>query len=296
MSPSTSAFVRPCKRRARGGIGCAVTFAVLGSLPGALAAQQATPVWTASARPAPALPDAPVTRAPTWFRPIASAILPGSGQLLGGQDRGAIYFAVEGLLVIRFLSFQSEASRRAEEYRDLAFTVARAPYAPALRDTAFSYFEQMAKFAESGPIDTDEGDAFVPPEDQRSYNGSMWALAKRTFFADPDSTPDPESEEYQRALSFYRERAVGPNFSWSWRNAGLEQDLYRRTIQESDDRYRLATQQLGLLLANHLISAVDALISGQLSRNGRRVEVTTAVRKPSRRDGLQVFAVLRVAF
>lgn len=295
MSPSTSVCVQPSSRRARTGIGFAISVAVLGSLPGATVAQRAAPAWNVTSRPEPELPAA-TARAPSWLRPIASAILPGSGQLLGGQDRGAIYFAVEGLLLIRFLSLQSEASQRAEQYRDLAFTVARSAYAPALRDTAFSYFEQMAKYVESGPIDTDDGDAFVPPEDQRSYNGNMWALAKRTFFADPDSTPDPESEEYQRALSFYLGRAVGPNFSWSWRNAGLEQDLYRRTIVESDDRYRLATQQLGLLLANHVISAVDALISGQLSRNGRRIEVTTAVLTSSPREGLRVFTVLRVAF
>jgi hypothetical protein len=188
-----------------------------------------------------------------------------------------MYLAVEALLFVRFLGFQSEGRREGDRYRDLAFGVARAAYAPSVRDTAFTYYEQLSKFVESGPFDLDPGLAFLPPDDPRSYNGSQWILAKQTFFADPDSIPDQDSQEYQRALAFYRQRAVGPNFRWSWRNAGLEQDLFRRTIEQSDEGYRQATQQLGFLLVNHLISAVDAVISNRLSRNGRRVSVGTAV-------------------
>jgi len=233
---------------------------------------------------------------PTWLRPIASLILPGTGQLMAGQDRGAVYLAVEGLLLIRFFSFQSEGKHQGEQYRDLAFTIARAPYDPVLSDTAFSYFEKMGKYVESGPFDTDEGPGLAPPDDPHSYNGDQWELAKQTFFANPDSIPDINSEEYQRALAFYRDRAVGPNFQWSWRNAGLEQDLYRRTIENSDEGYRQATQHLGLLLANHLISAIDAFISARLSRNGREVQVGTTVLSGPRGGQLQWFTTVSVSF
>ncbi|MGD8727254.1 MAG: hypothetical protein PVH40_06390 [Gemmatimonadales bacterium] len=227
---------------------------------------------------------------------MASLILPGSGQLMAGQDRGAIYLAVEGLLLIRFFSFQSEGKRQRDQYRDLAFSVARAPFDPFLRDTAFSYFETMAKYVESGPFDTDVGPGLAPPEDPVSYNGSQWELAKQTFFANPDSVPDVDSEEYQRALSFYRERAVGPNFQWSWRNAGLEQDLYRRTIDGSDEGYRQATQHLGLLLANHLISAIDAFISGRLSRSGRDVQVGSALVAQPGSASLRWYTAVSISF
>jgi hypothetical protein len=221
--------------------------------------------------------------------------VPGSGQLLAGQDRGAVYLAAEGLLLIRYFSFQSEGNRQSKRYRNLAFTVARAPFDPAIRDTAFSYFETMGKYLESGPFDTDEGPGFSPPVDSVSYNGLQWQLARQTFFADPDSAPNIDSEEYQRALSFYRERAVGPGFQWSWRNAGLEQDLYRRTIDDSDEGYRKATTHLGLILANHLISAVDAFISNRLSRNGRAVQVGTAV-IPGKGRGLELCTTVSVGF
>ena len=145
-------------------------------------AQRALPVWE-SVTPDLMMPqNDDGSDHPTWFRPIASLILPGTGQLMAGQDRGAIYLAVEGLLLIRFFSFQSEGRRQGDQYRDLAFTIARAPFDPVLRDTTFSYFEKMGKYVESGPFDTDEGPGLAPPEDTQSYNGNQWALAKQTFF------------------------------------------------------------------------------------------------------------------
>ena len=214
---------------------------------------------------------------PKWLPPLASALLPGSGQFLQGQERGAIYVVVEVFLLTRFIGLQNDAQGGAARYKGLSFEVARGQFNPQIRDTVFEYFEQMQKFIESGPFDTDPGSALVPPVDELTYNGSQWKLARQTFFANPDSIPDPDSIQYQLALQFYRQRAVGANFRWSWRNAGIEQDLYRQAIQQSDEDFRRASQQLGLLLANHLLSAIDAFVSVRLSRNGRPVEVSSAV-------------------
>lgn len=199
-----------------------------------------------------------------WVRPASSLVLPGTGQLLGGSERGALYLVAEALLLTRFLSLQSDGTREAAQYRDLAFSVARGAFTPQVRDTAFDYFEAMGKYIESGPFDTDPGPDLVPPWDERTFNGRIWLLARQTFFAHPDSLPDPNSLEYLEALNFYRRRAVGPDFRWSWRGAALEQDLYRQTIRSSDQAFRRARDQLGLLLANHLLSAIDALIGARL--------------------------------
>ena len=117
-------------------------------------------------------------------------------------------------------------------------------------------------------------------------------LARETFFPNPDSVPDQGSLEYQLALDFYRRRAIGDNFTWSWRNAGLEQDLYRQSIRQSDESFRKASQQLGLLLANHLLSAIDGFVSVRLSQNGRPVNLSSAVWMP---ENGGVRAVVRVA-
>lgn len=236
-------------------------------------------------------------RRATWVRPLSSMLVPGTGQLLAGKERGALYLIAEALLLTRFVALNKEGRRERRRYQDLALIVARGQFGPSQPDTAFEYFEQMGKFVESGPFDTDPGDAVVPPTDERTFNGAIWALARRTFFADPDIPPDPTSQEYQRALAFYTRRAVGPNFRWSWRNAGLEQDLFRQTIRASDEAFRSATRQLGLLLANHVLSAVDAFITQRLSRLGRPVEFRSAVIRPaSPGAALEVGVTVHVQF
>lgn len=231
------------------------------------------------------------------MRPLASGIVPGTGQLLAGRERGALYLVAEAFLLTRVLSLSAEGRRERDRYRELARVVARAPFGPTDADTVFEYFEQMGRFVESGPFDTDPGPGIVPPADERTYNGQIWALARRTYFADPEVVPPPDAPEYQRALSFYTSRAIGPNFQWSWRNAGLEQDLYRRTIRESDEAFRQASQGLGLLLANHILSAVDAAISERLARRGRAVQVRSGLYPlPPREGGVTLAVTLSVAF
>ncbi|HEX9727637.1 MAG TPA: hypothetical protein VGA37_03960 [Gemmatimonadales bacterium] len=216
----------------------------------------------------------------SYVRPLASAAIPGAGQLLGVQERGALYLIAEALLLTRFVAFNREGRRERDRFQDLALVVARGEFGPSARDTTFEYYEQMGKFIESGPFDTDPGADFVPPTDERTFNGSIWGLARRTFFADPDAPPPRGSPEFQRALAFYRARAVGSNYRWSWRNAGLEQDQFRQTIRQSDEAFRSATQQLGLLLANHVLSAVDAFISHRLAGPDRPVRVQTYLAAP----------------
>lgn len=201
-----------------------------------------------------------------WWRPAASLVIPGTGQLLARAERGALYLAAEAFLVIRYASLRHDAGRAAQQYRNLAFNVARGPFGPQVKDTTFDYFEAMAKYLESGPFSLGSGPDIVPPSDERTFNGRIWRLARETFFRHPDSIPDPNSSEYRRALDFYRRRAIGPGFQWSWRGAAIEQDLFRQTIRASDETFRQARNQLGLLLANHLLSAVDAWVSNRLGR------------------------------
>ena len=212
------------------------------------------------------------------MRPLASLLLPGAGQLLGRQDRGAVYVATEVYLVSRFLQLDREASREAQRFQSLAYDVARRAYSPTRRDTVFEYYEQMERFVESGRYDADPGAAFVPESDARTYNGSVWLLARRTFWEDPDTPPDPTSPQYWRALQFYQARAVGSGFQWSWRDHALEYQVFRESIRRSDDGFRRAQNQVGLLLANHVVSAVDALISSRLAAAaGRPAAVHTTV-------------------
>jgi hypothetical protein len=216
--------------------------------------------------------------ASVFVRPLASLLVPGTGQLLAHQDRGAVYLAAEVYLVSRFLQLDREAMAEAQRFQNLAFDVARRTYGPVRRDTIFEYYEQMERFAESGAYDADPGGAFAPETDSVTYNGSVWLLARRTYWEDPNVPPDPTSPEYWKALQFYQARAVGPSFQWSWRDHSLEHEVFRDYIKRSDNAFRRAQNQIGLVLANHVLSAVDALISARLSAAaGRAAEMRTSV-------------------
>lgn len=213
-----------------------------------------------------------------WVRPLASLLVPGSGQLLAGQDRGAVYIAAEVYLLSRYLQLDHYATQEARRYQDLAFDVARRTFQPTRRDTVFEYYEQMERFVESGAYDTDTGSAFMPELDTKTYNGSVWLLARRTFWEDPNVAPDPTSPQYWKALQFYQARAVSENFQWSWREHSLEHQVFRDYMRRSDNAFRRAQSQIGLLLANHLVSAIDALISARMTAAaGRNAEMRTSV-------------------
>ena len=205
-----------------------------------------------------------------WVPPVASLVVPGAGQLWAKQDRGLIYLATEAFVLSRYIQLSHDAHRGASRYRDLAFDVARRGFTTVRRDTVFEYYETMERFATSGEFDLDPGPGLEPENDRTTFNGSVWLLARRTFWVDPDTPPPPTSPEYQLALQFYSSHAVGPDFRWSWDNASLEHQEFRATIRSSDDAFRRAQSQLGLLLANHLVSAIDALISSRLTATLRR--------------------------
>ena len=231
---------------------------------------------------------------PDWIVPVSSVLVPGSGQLLAGEERGVLYVAAEAFLMLRFWSLRSEGRRQRDSFRDLAFSVARAPFRPAKRDTVFEYFEAMETYLESGPFSTSSGLDLVPPTDEATFNGRIWSRARETFLPDPDAPPDTSSDEYLRALEFYSARAIGANFQWSWRDAGLERDLFSQSIQRSDDAFRMATQYLGMVLVNHLVSAIDGFVTQRL---GSQTSLNTAIAAGhDRGDDVVARVMVRVEF
>lgn len=210
--------------------------------------------------------SSPLESPPRWIPPVASLIVPGSGQLLSGRARGLISLALEAWLVSRVVALDRKGDHEAREYRALAYSVARQAFSATRPDGPFEYYETMEKFVESGVYDLDAGPGFTPESDTTTFNGSLWLLARRTFFANPDSLPDPDSPQFLAATTFYSERAITDEFRWSWRNAQLEQDVFRGSIRASDDAYRQRTNFLGVLVLNHLVSAIDAFITAR----GRR--------------------------
>ena len=207
------------------------------------------------------------------WAPVASLLLPGTGQTLLGQDRFVAYLAMEAWSVLEFANQRTEARRQQNRYRNLARDVARSLFGTKPPVGTWAYYESMEHYVESGVFDRLPGGEVDPDEDVSTYNGAMWLLARQTYWTDPTVPPLVSSTAYRNAYNFYLDRAVRPQYRWSWRNAQLEQDIYVRTIQRSNTSYRGARRALGLVIANHLLSSVDAFatlrVEGLEGGNGR---------------------------
>src|SRR3989442_13208112 len=180
----------------------------------ASAAPAPPPAAPALAPPGAAAPAllAPSARRPQyWLRPFASLLVPGTGQLLADQDRGAVSLAAELIGLLRYAHLTSQGRGEARRYRALALDVGRRQFAPTLRDTVFEYYETMERFTASGRYNLAPGPALVPESDPATYNGTVWLFARQTYWADPNTPPDPPPPPYMMAVEFYQAHAVGPD-------------------------------------------------------------------------------------
>ncbi|HEX8850877.1 MAG TPA: hypothetical protein VF761_15205 [Gemmatimonadaceae bacterium] len=199
-----------------------------------------------------------------WWAPAASALVPGAGQARLRQDRFVAYLAVEGFLWARYAVDHRAGVEERNRYRDLALRVSRAPFPGPKPQGDFEYYERMEHWIASGVYDSDPGPGITPESDTTTFNGAMWLLARKTFWPAPDTPPPAGSDAYASALLFYQRYAVLPQFQWSWRTSPLHQDIYRRHIRASNDAFRRTITDLGAVIANHVLSTVDAYVSLRL--------------------------------
>lgn len=195
---------------------------------------------------------------------LLSLGLPGAGQHVLGKRRKWLYLAAEVVGWTLYLERRAAGGRYRDEYRDFAWEHARLQEGPRVEGD-FEYYETLSHWASSGTFDSDPRAPGLQPEpDGGTFNGSVWALARQIHLGGGDAGADgPDAPGYEAALAYYRERAYGPPFLWNWAAAPGGQAELIRLIGESDDRFRQATTVLGAVLANHLISAVDAYVSAR---------------------------------
>ena len=210
---------------------------------------------------ASALPRVP---RPRWWAPLASAAAPGSGQAVLGQKRWLPYLALEVWAWLQYIDVKREGGRRRREYQSLARDVARARYPGPYPVGDFEYYEHMLKNAESGEYDRLPGGGLDPETDTLTYNGRRWLDARRLFWEDPEDAPPLDSQPYIAALQFYEVNAVRSAYRWSWRSALVEYDVFRRTIVRSNVAYKRSVEYLGIIIANHALSSVDAFVTLRL--------------------------------
>jgi hypothetical protein len=189
-----------------------------------------------------------------------------------GSSRAVPYLAIEAFAWTSFVRHSLQYRRRRDGYRDLAANVARAPFSAIRPHGDFAYYERMTHYVETGRYDLIAGGALEPETDSTTYNGAVWLLARRTFWSNPSIAPDTASREWMRAIAFYQARAYDQLYRWSWTSAPQEYAAFLALITKSNDANRLAMLDLGVVIANHLLSTVDAYITLRLRRDPLRRE------------------------
>ncbi|MFW5947858.1 MAG: hypothetical protein ACOCUW_05140 [Gemmatimonadota bacterium] len=225
--------------------------------------------WPAAVGPAGAVrstvapADASVLTTPAGAF-AASLVVPGAGQAALGLKRWVAYGAVEVVLWAVHLEAAADVRSLARAYRDLAWEAARRPTGVETRqDGSWGYYETMSRYPASGAYDLDPAQPGLQPEtDPETYNGTVWELARDLYL--PPGPSDPDSEAYAAALTYYEDRAPGPAFLWSWVDRPDDLERFRALIEDADREARVRSTALGLVFANHLVSAVDALIVARL--------------------------------
>jgi hypothetical protein len=218
-----------------------------------------------------ALAAPPPTVAPT----LLSLAIPGAGQHVLGQDRKWLYLGLEAIGWALWVERRASARDYRDRYRNYAWETGRIQSGSRV-DGDFDYYERLTKWSRSGAFDADPGSAGVQPEpDPSTYNGSVWSLAAQIFLpAGPP--PAPTDPAYQDALLYYQERAYGPALLWDWTAAPGDQQELSRLIGESDSRFGQATTVLGVVIANHILSAADAYLSARGRGGSARLRVLPA--------------------
>jgi hypothetical protein len=202
---------------------------------------------------------------------LFSAILPGMGQRQLGLDRWAAYLAGEAWAWIQYFERSKEGTDLQVRYKDLAWSVARRVSSGPRVDGSFEYYESLTQYNSSGAYDSNATLPGVQPEENSdTYNGSIWELSSQIYFLDdPDNPVEVGSDPYEEALRYYSSRAYTPDLAWNWSSNTLQQAEFAGLIRSSDDNLRRSTTMVGVILANHLLSAVDALVSARLGQAER---------------------------
>lgn len=218
---------------------------------------------------------------PLWTAPVASLLVPGLGQAQLHKQRFVAFISAEAFLAVQLIKNNKEWRTSATGYRALARDIARHGYIGASADTIFEYYEAMGKYVESGAFSTALNGPIIPETDTLTYNGKQWLLARKQYGVPLDDPAAPATPNYAQALAFYQDRAVSQYYGWSWRHAQLEQDLFKREIMRSNEAYARAQRTLTALIANHLLSAIDAFATVRLiqeANGGTRIAASIPLR------------------
>lgn len=204
-----------------------------------------------------------------WWAPLASLAVPGAGQVAMREPRAAAYLGLELYEWIQLVESTRDGHRLRAEYRRIAREIARQPFGGTFPDGTWAYYEAMSEpwYTASGRFNLGTDATVVPETDESTFNGALWLKARGIYWVDVNVAPARTDPSYQRALDFYTGQAVRDEFQWTWRNAQISQADYANTIKRYNTATRDVRNTLGVILANHLVSSIDALATVRIRQS-----------------------------
>ena len=203
------------------------------------------------------------------FAPLASLVVPGSGQFILGKDRFVGFLAVEVLGWWQYSKNVRERASQERAYKDYARRIAREPFSSvvgpsgSLPDGDWEYYEWIRDFQDSGPFSLSATGPTRPDTNPATFNGNRWNILKST------------QPTLEAALAAYEQQAIRPEFQWSWANRQLQYDIYIRTTDLRNDAHRAAIKDLLVIGANHFLSMIDAFAAFRLQVRAENAGVTS---------------------
>ena len=225
--------------------------------------------------------DASGSRLSSRTRILLGGLVPGLPQYLDGRPRAWAYFAAEGISIAGFLILNSRGSSYENQYKNLAITARGNFVYPGLRNNATEdvnlmaagygeYYEDLLKWSSSGDYDNDPDMPGLQPETNTdTYNGHQWEIARiNNYTGTNGGLPVPVSEaEEQAALEAYMSQVYRQEINWDWTGLEAEYDRYHHLFDRSERSYRNRNKFIGVLVANHIVSMLDVLITERLKNN-----------------------------
>ncbi|MFH1068993.1 MAG: hypothetical protein V1794_05160 [Candidatus Glassbacteria bacterium] len=240
----------------------------------------------------------------TPMKLLLGALVPGLPQLLEGKPRAWAYFAAEGASIAGFVSRNISGNNFRARYKLLARSARNNYVYPGFRNNTTEtvdillpgygeYYEDLLKWPSSGDYDDDPSQAELQPEaDPRTYNGHQWEIAKINNYTQTNGgLPVPAGEaEVQAALQAYNRQVYPVAYGWDWTGLDREKVDYRRLFDKSESAFRRRSTFATILVANHLVSVLDVLVSEKLNRAdfmaGRGLQVHLELDRPDAPTGM----------
>ncbi len=183
----------------------------------------------------------PFSSSPALKNATMSLIIPGSSQILyGSKIKGYSFVATEIFGILGNFYYKREAQKFVERYRTYAYTIAGAD--PTIENE-------------------DYWDAMERRRTRDEYIEYLWRVARSYYPTDP-----------QKQQEFVNSRMV----QGTWRFPTLEEWFgYRKLRRQERSSLSNASVMIGVIIANHIFSALDAFVSTKLA--GRKVSFKTKI-------------------